>query len=217
MKTVIQRVKSASVTVDGQLISSIAKGVLIFAAIGKDDTPKEAESMASKVLKVKLWEDDQGGKWKKNVQEINGEVLCGLYFHSQSPAASQTNMVCAVSQFTLLASTKKGNKPDFHKSASAAKGKELYDHFLARVRSQYREDRVKDGVFQAMMDVALVNDGPVGVDYRCIDEAVTIEIETNPAEMKNPTDFAAFTDELEEGAFKGHVHKTFDLPASLME
>ncbi|KAK0250296.1 D-tyrosyl-tRNA(Tyr) deacylase [Friedmanniomyces endolithicus] len=198
MKTVIQRVKSASVTVDGQLISSIAKGVLIFAAIGKDDTPKEAESMASKVLKVKLWEDDQGGKWKKNVQEINGEVLC-------------------VSQFTLLASTKKGNKPDFHKSASAAKGKELYDHFLARVRSQYREDRVKDGVFQAMMDVALVNDGPVGVDYRCIDEAVTIEIETNPAEMKNPTDFAAFTDELEEGAFKGHVHKTFDLPASLME
>ncbi|TKA33927.1 hypothetical protein B0A54_15107 [Friedmanniomyces endolithicus] len=191
-------VHSASVTVDGQLISSIAKGVLIFAAIGKDDTPKEAESMASKVLKVKLWEDDQGGKWKKNVQEINGEVLC-------------------VSQFTLLASTKKGNKPDFHKSASAAKGKELYDHFLARVRSQYREDRVKDGVFQAMMDVALVNDGPVGVDYRCIDEAVSPQIETNPAEMKNPTDFAAFTDELEEGAFKGHVHKTFDLPASLME
>ncbi|KAK1080633.1 D-tyrosyl-tRNA(Tyr) deacylase [Friedmanniomyces endolithicus] len=198
MKTVIQRVKSASVTVDGQLISSIAKGVLIFAAIGKDDTPKEAESMASKVLKVKLWEDDQGSKWKKNVQEINGEVLC-------------------VSQFTLLASTKKGNKPDFHKCASAAKGKELYDHFLARVRSQYRHDRVKDGVFQAMMDVELVNDGPVGVDYRCIDEAVTIEIETNSAEMKNPTDFAAFTDELEEGAFKGHVHKTFDLPASLME
>ncbi|KAK0819098.1 D-tyrosyl-tRNA(Tyr) deacylase [Friedmanniomyces endolithicus] len=198
MKTVIQRVKSASVTVDGQLISSIAKGVLIFAAIGKDDTPKEAESMASKVLKVKLWEDDQGSKWKKKVQEINGEVLC-------------------VSQFTLLASTKKGNKPDFHKSASAAKGKELYDHFLARVRSQYRHDRVKDGVFQAMMDVELVNDGPVGVDYRCIDEAVTIEIETNSAEMKNPTDFAAFTDELEEGAFKGHVHKTFDLPASLME
>ncbi|TKA83937.1 hypothetical protein B0A55_00249 [Friedmanniomyces simplex] len=198
MKTVIQRVKSASVTVDGHLISSIAKGVLVFAAVGKDDTPKEAESMASKVLKVKLWEDDQGGKWKKNVQEINGEVLC-------------------VSQFTLLASTKKGNKPDFHKSAPAVKGKELYDHFLARVRAQYSEDRVKDGVFQAMMDVGLVNDGPVGVDYRCIDEAVTIEIETNPAEMKNPTDFAAFTDELEDGNFKGHVHKTFDLPASLME
>ena len=77
-----------------------------------------------------------------------------------------------VSQFTLLASTKKGNKPDFHRSASAAKGKELYDSFFSQVRSLYREDRVKDGVFQAMMDVGLVNDGPVGVDFRCIDEAV---------------------------------------------
>lgn len=78
----------------------------------------------------------------------------------------------AVSQFTLLASTKKGNKPDFHKSAPAAKGKELYDSFIGQVRKLYREDRVKDGVFQAMMDVGLVNDGPVGVDYRCEDEAV---------------------------------------------
>ncbi|KAK4900943.1 D-tyrosyl-tRNA(Tyr) deacylase [Elasticomyces elasticus] len=190
MKTVIQRVKSASVTVDGQLISSIAKGILVFAAVGKDDTLKEAESMASKVLKLKLWEDDQGGKWKKNVQEINGEVLC-------------------VSQFTLLASTKKGNKPDLHKSAPAIKGKELYDHFFARVRSQYREDRVKDGVFQAMMDVELINDGPV-----------TIEIETNPPEMKNPTEFTPFDGNLEDsGTFhhSGPMHKTFDLPASLLE
>ena len=77
-----------------------------------------------------------------------------------------------VSQFTLLASTKKGNKPDFHRSASATKGKELYDSFFSQVGSLYREDRVKDGVFQAMMDVGLVNDGPVGVDFRCIDEAV---------------------------------------------
>ena len=75
----IQRVKSASVTVDGQLISTISKGILVFAAIGKDDSKKEAESMASKILKVKLWEDDSGVKWKKNVQEIDGEVLCGKY------------------------------------------------------------------------------------------------------------------------------------------
>lgn len=83
-----------------------------------------------------------------------------------------------VSQFTLLASTKKGNKPDFHKSAPAAKGKELYDTFITQVRSLYREDRVKDGVFQAMMDVGLINDGPVGVDFRCIDEAVCMPSET---------------------------------------
>ena len=72
-------------TVHGQLVSSIAKGILVFAAIGKDDTPKEAESMASKVLKVKLWEDDQGGKWKRNVQEIDGQVLCGTYLPLRSP------------------------------------------------------------------------------------------------------------------------------------
>lgn len=76
-EAVIQRVKSASVTVDGQLISSISKGLLVFAAVGKDDTPKEAENMASKLLKVKFWEDESGGKWKKNVQDIDGEVLCG--------------------------------------------------------------------------------------------------------------------------------------------
>ncbi|KAK5133752.1 hypothetical protein LTR08_007402 [Meristemomyces frigidus] len=200
MKTVVQRVKSASVTVDGQLISQIAKGILVFAAVDKNDTPKEAESMASKVLKMKLWEDEQGVKWKKNVQEIEGEVLC-------------------VSQFTLLASTKKGNKPDFHKSAPAVKGKELYDTFFAKVRLLYSEERVKDGVFQAMMDVGLVNDGPVGVDYRCMDEAVTIEIETNPPEMKNPTGFTDFTSDKPEfgDTFKGHVHKTFELPASLLE
>ncbi|KAK4552622.1 D-tyrosyl-tRNA(Tyr) deacylase [Recurvomyces mirabilis] len=141
--------------------------------------------MASKVLKMKLWEDDQGGKWKKNVQEIEGEVLC-------------------VSQFTLLASTKKGNKPDFHKSAPPTKGKELYDHFISNVRKLYAEERVKDGVFQAMMDVGLVNDGPV-----------TIEIETNPPEMKNPS---GFPDKPEFGdTFKGKVHKTFEVPASLLE
>jgi len=141
-----------------------------------------------------------------------------------------------VSQFTLLASTKKGNKPDFHKSAPAAKGKELYDCFIGKVRSLYQEDRVKDGVFQAMMDVALVNDGPVGVDYRCEDEAVyarqrafvrlfqhapgwclrkvTIEIDTSPPKMENPSGLEAPT---EFDTFKGHVHKKFDLPASLLE
>ena len=69
--------KSASVTVDGQLISTIGKGILVFAAVGKDDTQKEAEAMAGKILKVKLWEDDQGVKWKRSVQDIEGEVLCG--------------------------------------------------------------------------------------------------------------------------------------------
>lgn len=73
----IQRVKSASVTVDGQLISTIGKGLLVFAAVAKDDTTKEVESMASKILKAKLWDTSSGDKWKCNVQDIEGEVLCG--------------------------------------------------------------------------------------------------------------------------------------------
>ncbi|KAG8625104.1 hypothetical protein KVT40_006855 [Elsinoe batatas] len=138
--------------------------------------------MANKVLKVKLWDDDEGGKWKKNVQEIDGEILC-------------------VSQFTLLAGTKK-NKPDFHKSAPPGPAKELYDRFFQTVQKQYKEDRVKDGVFQAMMDVALINDGPV-----------TIEIDTSPPPMKNPTGL-----ELPEDAtVKGKIEKQFILPASLLE
>jgi D-tyrosyl-tRNA(Tyr) deacylase len=163
------------VSVDGQLVSTIKRGILVFAAIAKDDTVKEAESMAAKVLKVKLWNDDEGGKWKRNVQEIEGEVLCGELVPRQLSATTAVQMLIpslTVSQFTLLASTKKGNKPSFHESATPDKGKELYDAFVGQVRKLYQEDRVKDGVFQAMMDVSLVNDGPVGIDYRCIDEAV---------------------------------------------
>ena len=74
---VLQRVKSASVTVDGQLVSTIGKGLLIFAGIAKEDTLKDVESMADKILKAKLWDDDKGGKWKCNVQDIDGEILCG--------------------------------------------------------------------------------------------------------------------------------------------
>ncbi|KAL5373227.1 hypothetical protein DPSP01_012859 [Paraphaeosphaeria sporulosa] len=171
MRTVLQRVKSASVTVDGQLISSIGRGLLVLAAISKDDTEKDIESMPGKILKAKLWDDestDPPGKWKKNVVEIEGEVLC-------------------VSQFTLLASMKKGNKPSFHQSASGLKAKEQYQAFFKKVQDSYQADKVKDGLFAAMMDVALVNDGPVGIDYSCLDNEVTIQIDTDPPKMDDPT------------------------------
>ncbi|KAL5404570.1 hypothetical protein PMIN06_006003 [Paraphaeosphaeria minitans] len=171
MRTVIQRVKSASVTVDGQLISSIGRGLLVLAAISKDDTEKDIESMPGKILKAKLWDDestDPPGKWKKNVVDIEGEVLC-------------------VSQFTLLASMKKGSKPSFHQSASGLKAKEMYQAFFKKVQDSYHADKVKDGLFAAMMDVALVNDGPVGIDYSCLDNEVTIQIDTDPPKMDDPT------------------------------
>lgn len=74
-------------------------------------------------------------------------------------------LILAVSQFTLLASTKKGSKPDFHKSAGPDKGRELYTAFFSKIQELYHQERVKDGVFQAMMDVSLINDGPVGGSY----------------------------------------------------
>ncbi|WEW60164.1 D-tyrosyl-tRNA(Tyr) deacylase [Emydomyces testavorans] len=142
---ILQRVSSASVTVDKKLVSSIGRGVLVLAAVGPNDTEKDAETLATKVLKLKMWPDDSGANWKKSVQDIHGEVLC-------------------VSQFTLFAKVKKGNKPDFHGAADATKAKELYDSFYSKIGELYNQERVKNGVFQAMMEVGLVNDGPVTLE-----------------------------------------------------
>ncbi|KAF5847466.1 hypothetical protein GGP41_000234 [Bipolaris sorokiniana] len=171
MRTVLQRVKSASVTVDGQLISSIGKGLLVLAAVSKDDTEKDVEAMAAKILKARLWDDESKdppgrpisahgsnpSEWKCSVSDIQGEVLC-------------------VSQFTLLASLKKGKSPDFHLSANGDKARTLYQAFFNKVKALYEPEKVKDGLFAAMMDVALVNDGPV-----------TIQIDTNPPNTEDPS------------------------------
>ncbi|CAG8982141.1 hypothetical protein HYALB_00003233 [Hymenoscyphus albidus] len=135
MKAILQRVLSASVTVDKQLVSSIGKGVLVFAAVAPGDTEKDVETLAAKVLKMRLWDDEVGGRWKHNVQDIGGEILC-------------------VSQFTLLASTKKGSKPDFHGALGGDKAKELYQLFVEKVQKGYVKER----------EVALVNDGPVTLE-----------------------------------------------------
>lgn len=145
MKVILQRVLSASVSVDKKLVSSIGKGVLVFAAIAPGDTEKEIDTVATKVLNMKLWDDDAGGRWKLNVGDVEGEILC-------------------VSQFTLLASTKKGSKPDFHGAMAGEKAKELYQMFVSKVKQKYTVEKVKEGVFQANMEVALVNDGPVTLE-----------------------------------------------------
>ncbi|KAF2201409.1 D-tyrosyl-tRNA deacylase-like protein [Delitschia confertaspora ATCC 74209] len=193
MRTVLQRVKSASVTVDGELISQIGKGLLVLAAISKDDTEKDVESMAAKILKAKLFDDgtgEQKGNWKRGVMDIGGEVLC-------------------VSQFTLLASVKKGNKPDFHQSASGVKAKELYQTFFKKVGEIYQPDKVKDGIFAAMMDVALVNDGPV-----------TIQIDTNPPKMEDPSGLSTPSTTVDANDLVNkmtNITKEFKIPAELLE
>jgi len=153
MKAILQRVLSASVTVDKELISSIGQGILVFAAVAPGDTEQDADALAAKVLKLRLWDDAAGGRWKRSVQDIGGEVLC-------------------VSQFTLLASTKKGSKPDFHGALGGDQAKDLYQLFYAKVQQRYSPEKVKDGIFQAMMEVALVNDGPV-----------TLEVSTGPSKQ----------------------------------
>ncbi|ETS74622.1 hypothetical protein PFICI_13106 [Pestalotiopsis fici W106-1] len=153
---ILQRVLSASVTVDKEVVSSIGKGILVLAAMAPGDTEKEADSLAKKIVKLKLWDDDNGGRWKHSVQDIGGEILC-------------------VSQFTLLASTKKGNKPDFHGAMGGDEAKKLYQYFFQKVQQGYQAEKVKDGVFQAMMQVALVNDGPV-----------TLEVTANPPPPPQP-------------------------------
>ncbi|KAI4597483.1 D-tyrosyl-tRNA(Tyr) deacylase [Pestalotiopsis sp. 9143b] len=156
MKAILQRVLSASVTVDKQVVSSIDKGILVLAAVAPGDTEKEADSLAKKIVKMKLWDDEDGGRWKHSVQDIGGEILC-------------------VSQFTLLANTRKGNKPDFHGAMGGDEAKSLYHYFFNKVQQEYQVDKVKNGVFQAMMEVALVNDGPV-----------TLEVNANPPPPRPP-------------------------------
>lgn len=93
--------------------------------------------------------------------DIGGEILCGISDVLRLKVLVTDDTRYLVSQFTLLANTKKGNKPDFHGAAGGDHAKSLYDHFFAKVKELYVAEKVKDGVFQAMMDVGLVNDGPV--------------------------------------------------------
>ncbi|KAI9743912.1 MAG: D-tyrosyl-tRNA(Tyr) deacylase [Claussenomyces sp. TS43310] len=158
MKAILQRVLSASVAVDKQLISSIGRGILVFAAVGPGDGEKEVDALAAKVLKIRLWDDENGGRWKQNVQDVEGEVLC-------------------VSQFTLLASTKKGSKPDFHGAMSGDTARVLYQRFVKKLEEGYQSAKVKDGVFQAMMEVSLINDGPVTLEMNVSPPGKIHEIE----------------------------------------
>ncbi|KAK6902888.1 D-tyrosyl-tRNA(Tyr) deacylase [Kwoniella mangroviensis CBS 10435] len=143
MKAVVQRVVNASVAVDGQTISSIGKGLLVLVGIDRYDEPSDATQIIRKVLTARLFDDDQGGMWKKSVKDIDGEVLC-------------------VSQFTLLANFK-GSKPDFHESMSTIPGKGYYTSFMDEIKKAYHPSKIKDGQFGAMMQVSLTNDGPVTI------------------------------------------------------
>ncbi|KAG2106722.1 D-Tyr tRNAtyr deacylase-like domain-containing protein, partial [Suillus discolor] len=142
MRAVVQRVASASVSVDGDVISSISRGLMVLVGIGiAYPRPLSSALTTSNRLNIRVF-DANGSMWKSNVKDIAGQVLC-------------------VSQFTLMANTTKGNKPDFHRAMSSNASRELYATFLEKMRRLYVPDRIQDGQFGAMMDVSLTNEGPV--------------------------------------------------------
>ena len=141
MKLVIQRVDSASVTIENKLHSSINKGLLVLFGVEKDDSEDMLEYFAQKLLKLRIFEDEQG-KMNKSVLDIEGEIL-------------------VVSQFTLCADCKKGTRPSFDNAKEPKAAKEYYEKFVEILKKS--GINIKTGVFGAHMQVGLINNGPVTI------------------------------------------------------
>ncbi|CAN6689724.1 unnamed protein product [Malus baccata var. baccata] len=142
MRAVVQRVASASVEVEGRIVSEIGPGLLVLVGLHDSDSTSDADYICRKVLNMRLFPNESTGRgWDQNVMQRNYEVLL-------------------VSQFTLYGILK-GNKPDFHVAMPPQKAKPFYASVVESFRKSYKPDAVKDGVFGAMMKVNLVNDGPV--------------------------------------------------------
>ena len=141
MRAVVQRVKSASVNVDGELVSEIGAGVLIFLGVAHEDTTTELEYIANKVANLRIFEDAEG-KMNCSLLEAGGAAL-------------------VVSQFTLYGDCRKGRRPSFIKAARPETANALYEQFITALEQQ--NIRTQGGTFQAMMDIELINDGPVTI------------------------------------------------------
>ena len=142
MKLVIQRVKESSVEIDNKIKSEIGKGLLVLIGISQEDNKLDVEWLANKVLNIRIF-NDSDGVMNKSIIDINGEILI-------------------ISQFTLMALTKKGNRPSYIKSASHEIAIPLYNYFIELLESKLN-NRIKTGIFGADMKVRLINDGPVTI------------------------------------------------------
>ena len=142
MRVLIQRVKEASVTIDGDIISLIHNGLLVFVGITEDDDREDILWLTKKIANIRLF-DDENGVMNRSVIETGGDIL-------------------AVSQFTLMASTKKGNRPSYIKAAKPEISVPLYEEFCAEMELAINKP-IQRGVFGADMKVRLLNDGPVTI------------------------------------------------------
>jgi D-aminoacyl-tRNA deacylase len=141
VRAVVTRVRSASVTIDGAVTGEIRAGLLVLLGVARDDTPADADTLAKKVVDLRIFRDDAGAM-NLALADVAGEVLI-------------------VSQFTLFGDVRKGRRPSFIAAAEPELGRALYEHFVAAVRGL--GPRVATGEFGATMDVASVNDGPVTI------------------------------------------------------
>jgi D-tyrosyl-tRNA(Tyr) deacylase len=139
MRAVVQRVKSSSVAIDGRIVAEIGNGLLILLGVAKPDTSDDADYLAEKIVNLRIFEDE------------NGKLNCSLL--------STGGQMLVVSQFTLLGNCNKGRRPSFVLAAAQDQAVKLYERFIEQVRE--KGVSVKTGRFRAMMEVGLVNDGPV--------------------------------------------------------
>jgi len=139
MRAVVQRVKKSSVKTSRGIVAEIGKGLLVLLGVAKGDTANDGDYLAAKIVNLRIFED-QNGKMNRSLREVDGEML-------------------VVSQFTLLGDCRKGRRPSFVQAAQPDEATALYVHFVNKVREQGIS--VKTGQFRAMMEVALINDGPV--------------------------------------------------------
>ncbi len=140
MRFLVQRVSKAKVVVDNEIVGKIEKGFMTLIGIKQGDTKKEADKLIKKMLKLRIFEDENG-KMNLNIKQVDGKIL-------------------AISQFTLYADTKKGNRPSFINAAKPEEAEELYEYIINELS---KEINVEKGVFGAHMDVDFVNDGPVTI------------------------------------------------------
>jgi D-tyrosyl-tRNA(Tyr) deacylase len=141
MRALVQRVSRASVTVDATLTGQIATGLLVLLGVGQEDQESDADYLAEKIVGLRIFEDEQD-KMNRSVVDVSGAIL-------------------AVSQFTLYGDVRRGKRPSFDAAARPERARELYEYFVTRVRAL--GVRCETGVFQAMMEVELVNSGPVTI------------------------------------------------------
>ena len=139
MIAVVQRVKESSVKINQEIVGEIGKGLLVLLGVAKGDSIKDCQYLANKIVNLRIFED-QDGKMNRSLLEVGGEML-------------------VVSQFTLLGDCRKGRRPSFIQAAEPDQATELYEHFVKMAGDLGIS--VKTGQFRAMMDVALINDGPV--------------------------------------------------------